>query len=272
MLERKVRNYFKRISTSGEVGLEIEIEGGPFPISLITRKWLPTIDGSLRGNALEYVLTHPIGRTEVKENLLILIKELVKSGTKINSSDRCGVHVHLNVQENSIKEVINILTLYFILEDLLVAYCGNDREGNSFCLRARDAEEIIDCIRENIINKSFYFDARKFRYAAVNLCALEKFGSIEFRSLRTPVDLMEILTWVEMLLRIKDRALSFEKAEDIVSALSINGAEQFLAQTLGHYAELLQHPNMEVMLMDGVRRAQLIAYAMPMERNDDEES
>lgn len=242
-----------------EVGVEIEMEGHKFPMEV--PYWNAIPDGSLRGESIEYVFTNPQPRDKVGRVLETLEAMLKKAGTAINDSDRCGVHVHVNCQDLNTQQVLNFIILYLILEDILVRYCGEPREGNLFCLRAQDAEYLLQGLAQAQERGSLQkLQQDVFRYASVNVSAIGKYGSLEFRAMRTTADFSIIKNWVSILLAIKDTSLRYENPQDLVTGLSMRGASDFLRMVMGDLYELVQCPGQDKMLMDGARRAQEVAY------------
>ena len=246
-----------------DIGIEIEIEGRnlKYPIS---RFWNAVQDGSLRGHSIEYVLKNPSTKKRVKKKLEFLKNELREYGSVLQPSDRCGVHVHVNCQDMTTRQVINFAVVYLILEDLLVAMCGSDREGNLFCLRASDADSIITGLRRSSQVEDLHnMQGNLYRYASMNLAALSKFGSVEFRAFQTPKDLMDINRWVETLLQIRDYSLSYNNTYDVIEGISMGGTYNFVNEILGKYAQYLPKKGQEEMIMEGLRRVQEIAYVKP---------
>jgi len=258
----------------GEIGLEIEIEGRHLQFQRETHKdWEMKGDGSLRGNeAIEYVLPGPISRDQVRGKLGELMDKLTEKHVpaRIEPSDRCGVHVHVNCQQNTFQEVINHICLYFIVEDILLAYCGESREGNFYCLRAKDAEYLIARLEQAILHSDIqriWEEGDNCRYAGMNMTALDKFGSLEFRSLLTPKDFTEVSVWVDLLLKIKDRALHYQNPKHMVEALSMSGPVAFFNNIFGYELGALLAKNVEnldLTLYEGVRRIQGLAYIHPV--------
>lgn len=249
----------------GEVGIEIECEG--HNLLLDPSKWWKGIaDGSLRGESIEYILRAPIDRAKVLESLNLLSKELAQHGSKVDESYRTSVHVHLNAQPMKMRHVFNQICLYLILEDILVEYCGKERIGNVFCLRASDAEGMIDRIRR-AIKKGEYANIGQdgMRYAAINTKALADHGSLEFRAFRGTVDPKLINQWVEILLEIKDAAMKYDNPQQICVDFSVLGPKAFVEKvfTANNQRAILAYPNFEKRLFDGVRLAQDIAYSIP---------
>lgn len=273
-----IREFFGLAAApeGAEVGIEIEMEGRRLQFGGLRGKWKATQDGSLRGESVEWVLPQPIGRNSVSDRLSHLMKMARQNDAVFDPSDRCGVHVHVNVQDVAYDDLFKIVTTYLILEQMLVHWCGEDREGNLFCLRASDAEFLIQqiaVVRENRMPFGAIL-TDELRYSAMNLTSLQKYGSLEFRAMRTPKDLMQIETWVKTLLAIKDWSLAQPDTISIIEGMSGMGWIEFARRVLGD--ELLvefRNPDMERQLVEGMRLAQIIAYAEPAEEQvlaDDE--
>ncbi len=242
------------------IGIEIEMEGENLPAAL-PRWWSGVGDGSLRGAALEYVLRTPCEREKVLGRLEYLQKYLANTEANLQPSDRCGVHIHVNCQEMTSLQVINFAILYLIFEDILVKWCGEQREGNLFCLRASDADRIIQglirCRREDGLN---FMQHDEYRYGAINLSAIAKYGSVEFRAMQTPKDFKSINTWAQMLLKVQDASLAYKEPYEIIESASMMGGREFLREVFHEYTKELKCLEMEVMILEGVRRVQEIAY------------
>tara|TARA_Y100000310_G_scaffold344692_1_gene458841 strand:- start:1962 stop:2906 length:945 start_codon:yes stop_codon:yes gene_type:complete len=254
-----VMNLFGLRQKAGEVGIEIEVEGEnliPSP-----EGWAHVRDGSLRGNSMEYLLERPIKREDTKKYLNRLGKAFKQGGFKLKKSDRTSVHVHLNVQKFNMIQVVNTVCIYYILEELMIGFCGENRTGNLFCLSSKDAEYPL-LVLPNIIEEERWPHLKNntFKYASINLKAIPTYGSLEFRAMKGTVDFKLIETWIKMLLKIKDAAEKYGCSADIVENLSMNGSEQFLHNIMEEYAPLLFTRGMEDSIMDGVRRVQHVAY------------
>jgi hypothetical protein len=259
---RVIDEYGLSPEVTGEVGIEVEVEGAGVH-NMAAKGWNTVGDGSLRGESAEFVLRRPIARKNTREYLYRLHKALNDSKA-ISQSDRTGVHVHINCQQLNFEETLKFILLFLILEPLLVNYCGEDREGNLFCLRSKDAEAMMNVLHQAAVNGSFRtMQRREWRYAALNITALQKYGSVEFRSLGTPQDVREIEDWVFILLAVFDAAKTFDKPTDMITDVSVMGASQFISRVLGDMAPTLLRGvtiNVPRALMEGVRQAQDIAY------------
>ena len=186
---RNIRSLLHLNETKGDVGLEIEVEGTNLPLHV--EGFTRVHDGSLRGPETgEYIFASPCNLRETKKRLKNLLTEYENHATIIDTSYRTSTHVHINMQEDDMVTVYNMIILYLIFEDYLVKYCGEDREGNLFCLRMRDAEALLPMLLRAASSRSWSALSNEWlRYAAINVCALSKFGSLEFRSMRGTDDL-----------------------------------------------------------------------------------
>jgi len=266
-----VREIFGVNQTKGEVGIEVELEGRNVLMDNILPFWLYHADGSLRGESAEYVLTKPVNRDKVPEALNSLFSTLKKHGTRIrNDSPNTSVHVHLNVQEWSLKKVYNLITCWYIFEKMLVKWCGEEREGNLFCLRGQDAEAILQryasAVRYSRYNT--IVDADGLRYAAFNPTSMGKFGSVEFRSLAGVYDEDIIRTWTEILLELKDFAERFDAPPDIIIEMSRCGADEFLRMVFPKHWRTLTEGDYKTYMKEGMRLIQGVAYAVNWERGE----
>lgn len=252
--------------TDGMYGVEIEVEGRNLPQEV--RLWRLDGDGSLRGEeSIEYVLRKPQTLAKVREALNNLDKKYIQCESRVDESVRAGVHVHINMQDSSYTELFTMMTLYLSLEQLMVEWCGDSRVGNHFCLRSSDAEYVIYIIRECLAHNTLnYMNDENLRYSSMNVMALHKYGSLEFRSMRGTRDLDLIYKWVCMLGEMKRSVKKFANPQDVMEVYSTQDVDEFLDKVLGKWSgELTALPDYKAKVLDGVRQAQDIAYAVSWE-------
>lgn len=246
-----------------EVGIEIEMEGDRVILPAQPAGWEFHEDGSLRGEGqnAEYVLRRPVPRNAYRARLQTLKDALNRNNSVIKASDRCGVHVHINCQKLTVNQVINFGVMYLLLEDIMLNYCGEERKGNLFCLSAKDAETVIEAlVRAKERNSLDGLQNDRFRYASVNFSSLSKYGSLEFRAMRTLPDLSGIEDWVDLLLRIKDASQDYKDTRDIVEQVSMGSVEAFVRSVFQERFDQLYLPDMEKSVIDSVRLVQEVAY------------
>ncbi len=251
--------YFKGETLDGEVGIEIELEGTNLPREVGGGAvWTVTRDGSLRDEAYEYVLSVPIERKAVKGALSSLYERLNRS--VLTDSGRAGVHVHVNIRDLTPHQLYNFILLYLVFEKNLVNFCGEDRVGNLFCLRAIDAEFLLVNIRKLMRTHDFSLTKTDtLRYAAMNLTSILKYGSLEFRAMASPVTQKKIEDWVRLLLRLKDFAIELESPTNVVLGVSELGGADFAQDVFKGDLPLLSSDDWRSDVMDGMRLIQPLA-------------
>jgi hypothetical protein len=274
-LHSSVFSVFKnKAKQTGEVGIEVEMEGAPTWLrNELDTSWLATLDGSLKdAHALEYVLKAPVARNDVAEAVNRLYSNISKVGGIIRPSMRAGVHIHINCQQLSILQLINFIVTYYCIEDALTENLGADRVGNLFCLRISDAEAPLSRLNGFIRSKSMgYLQTDDIRYAALNLTALAKYGSLEFRALKTPTQGAEIIEWVDTLLSIKDASMRFGSPVQILNAFSANGVEAMIIRILGEERAkrlIFNQSDFEHKIYSNLRQLQLLSYTNNWDDND----
>lgn len=208
-----ISKAFHHKFVDGEVGIEIEVEGTNLPTRI--KGWDVKQDGSLRGESYEYVLTNPIRRDEVVKYLNRIGTEYAMNESRVYDTGRAGIHIHLNMNDYTITQTFNTILLYYLFEDCLVHWCGKARVGNLFCLRLKDAEGLSYFIEEALTNNLQVLNTDSIRYASLNMKSLSRFGSLEFRAMKSTAVSDDISEWISMLLTVKDAALKFKSPLDI---------------------------------------------------------
>lgn len=228
-----IRELIKKDMLHGQVGIEIEAEGVcPAVFSDI---WNSVVDNSLR-EGMEYVLNVPIEPEQVRPAITALKKQIKGQNGNLQFSFRTSVHIHINVRELTDVELFNFIYTYSILENFLMWYCGEQRKANRFCLRLSDSEFFVEKIRKsfrNGIKDILTLDPNGFRYAALNLAAVQTYGSLEFRSMEGNLDTDRITGWVDILLAIREFAKSKKTPYDVYEAYMQNPEYRFAKLVLG---------------------------------------
>lgn len=257
---RKV--YQHEAEHTGSVGVEIEMEGSHLP-KTVGKWWSVKEDPSLR-NGLEYVFKKPLTFEESKEALQFLKYTMDANKVVFRDSIRAGTHIHINVLDMELKDIAKVLVVYFVLENLLIKFCGRGRDGNVFCLKASDATYLMQKLIKAFETGRFgllYND--DIRYSAMNLKALGQYGSLEFRAIRTTYDFSVVEMWIGTLLKIRDSASLFNSPRDIMTELSAYGGVSFINKVLGEYAShFSSKENVNELLREGVNNVQDFVYCI----------
>lgn len=225
----------------GLFGLEQEVEFHRAPDLMppnLVENWTTHTDNSLRYYGVEYVTRGPLKKTDVKKHLGELIAYLLikNKGNTIVDSPRTSFHVHRNVGHLTPLQVWTAVMVYWLVEDVLLKTCGPLREGNLFCLRLRDANYLLDMCRTDVLGLSGFrsLSGNAVRYAACNLSAIAKYGSLEFRAMCGHPHLSNYMKWIERIDSIFQFAEKFETPAAVFEHLMNDvGAERFLTEIFG---------------------------------------
>lgn len=255
-------------ATKGSVGIELEFEGERLLRDNNTPPpWVFHNDGSLRGKEnAEYVLASPVEFSEVEPSLKILWDALEKNKAKFDESNRTSVHVHLNVQQFHLNRLTSFLALYFTVEEILTAWCGEFRIGNLFCLRAKDAPAIITQIKQFIQTDGGTPIPDILHYGGVNIHAMAKFGSLEFRSMRGVSDIPTIMSWINILERLYRLSEEFKDPRAICELFSYEGPIGFFENIMGGCVPSIRSgvnmsdDEIADAMYEGIRLAQELCY------------
>ena len=259
-LNSNIRTIFGHNVTQGTYGIEVEVEGDNLPPQV--NGFDRTADGSLRGESAEFVFKGPASKSLAIKRINALYKAYADRGTVLRNSYRCSVHVHMNVQEFSMSRVATLFILYAMFEEYLVRYCGPHREGNMFCLRLKDAEEPVDTFLSCLARKRFDgLNSDRLRYAAINLAALGKYGSLEFRAMRGPDTAQEIIDWVNLLDCLRVASGRFTSPVDLVEHISLLGSHALAEEVFGDLLGTLPlDGDWGEVIFENMRMVQDIAY------------
>jgi hypothetical protein len=148
----------------------------------------------------------------------------------VENSRRTSVHVHVNVQEKRILDLYNIISCYWIVEPLLIAYSGPHRRGNNFCLSSTEAEGVVFDLCAGAADERHFqgMFGEENRYGAMNIAAIGKYGSLEFRSMRGVYDSPTLRNWINVIYDLTWKACGFKNPFDILSFMSRSGEDAFL--------------------------------------------
>lgn len=223
-------------------GVEVEVEGHNID-SIHCDFWDRVVDHSLRGESCEFVLKEASSMSYANRAIQALKEQLV-NGT-VSPSIRTSVHIHLNVQHMTYLQIMNIITVYFALENVFMSWCGVKREGNPFCLRNQDSEEQLIKLINSAKYCNFGMLKNNFnRYASLNLQAIFSKGSLEFRGMPLPTDLDDILIGMDVIRRIKKFARKFKNPRKIAKQLA-RGHVQFAKDVLGVHFDRFNNDQLE---------------------------
>lgn len=216
-------------------GIEIEIENFLIGDSWNPRYWTFKGEPSLRNNGIE-LISKP-SKFEDRKVVTDEVTQLVKWSTTVpQPSIRCSTHIHINVSDLTLRDVIKAAGLFYLLENNLISTQSRYRKGNLFCLTLSDAG-FIKQFWHNTINRpaSFQnqFSQQSAKYSALNFATITRIGTIEFRFLSPILDPKLLRFWIECFQSIVDYGVSAKSLKDIVDTYDADPLPMFYRKVFG---------------------------------------
>ena len=222
--------------SSVAIGIEVEMENFNNSAGTLTGVhttfWMFKPDGSLRNNGMEAVSIPVQGewiRTALK-TLWAVIKD-------VSFSARTSIHIHLDVRALTQKQLTCLLLVYLSVESLLYKFVGKDRHDSIYCVPLYTTTLVNALV--DFVNKSIYKHGfAQNRYAGLNLDALKKFGTLEFRQLHGTHDLNKIMTWINLIFKIYQFAMKHQLDELIQRIAALNTNSFYIAYINDVFGEM----------------------------------
>ena len=241
---KEYEDSYSLIDNDTLVGIEVEVErihttNNVTAPDLLVNLWRNVEDGSLRNSGREFV-SLPLKGKSVPFAIQSLSKFLNTTTACIGHefSDRTSVHVHMNVQDMSVGELMSLIYTYLIVEPLLYNFVGNDRVNSIFCIPitqsclTRELKKAIKYLEEGDVSASLHELAGWMKYTGFNLTPISKFGTIEFRHMYGTIDEPTLVNWINLILSIKKFALR-NNHKELLNRI-------FLMNTNSEYAYFIQ--------------------------------
>jgi hypothetical protein len=228
------------------VGLELEVDRDSgaakdtvFPTAF-RPEWTKKSDGSL-SNGYEYVLTGPLAG----EGLVNAVHKLYSADTQVFRTYTGSTHIHLNMLDGTTLEQLQALALLTYAVEGLLYYIGdNSRQWCGFANRLTGAPHAV---LENLLGPEVERRGLRTalnsagRYYGLNLAALEKYGTVEFRYFPTATSAEEMLSWVKLVQLLKKAACELGNITAVLDTLSDKAKYAEFVQTyLADYTDAVE--------------------------------
>ena len=240
-------------------GLEFELENIRDTHDL--GAWNQVRDDSLRNRGSEFVLAEPKGPRGVTSALRELSKSL-KEKEEVSTSQCCSTHVHMDVRGMEVDELFKFMTLYTVFEDALIRSNGEFRQNNLYCLSMSNAEVQVDLLNDIRRDPQYlnHLDDGNYKYAACNLASMNRYGSLEFRMFKGFSEPTDIIPYMNILAKIRIKALEYGSVDDILAKGSADLTGLF-NETLEGFQEILADSFDPDEAFEGLMRAQFFNYS-----------
>lgn len=208
------------------VGIEHELENSSSEdMDWSSDYWKAESDGSLRMRGIEYVLKAPLAGVELQHAINTLSRYVRRSDMQAN--ERTSTHLHIDARDMNVKQLVTFFVVYTTFERAIFSLCDQSRMDNNFCVPTYKSGGVIGRVRAvnndpDSVSRMQELASSDYRYAAMNMAALQRFGSLEFRMRETLVDDDQLIDWINIFLSIKDFAMMHGNSpvEDVIARLS----------------------------------------------------
>lgn len=253
------------------LGLEYEYEGvedRTLPNHTHAALWTYHEEGSLRDDGAEYVFTQPLFGKDAYNAIDWLMTHAADQ--KWKPTMRTGIHVHIDMRDIEVVQLVGMALIYTIVEPILYRWIGDNRENSHFCVPLYKADEALIAASGIIANAladdkndrhSTVESAGAFeRYSGLNFQALQKFGSFEFRHMRTTHDKARVYNWVNIIMALKEASFRVPTSDGaIVRMAERMGASEFLHYVFG--------PTLAALLWTHHSQGELVELGIPTARD-----
>lgn len=191
--------------------------------------WKIVSDASIRGVHPFELVSPPLKGDEGIRQVETVCRVLKEQGVKVNRST--GLHVHHDAHDLNLDAVKSVLTMWWKYEDVIMYFLPPSRRANMYCAPAmprvgtdggthqgyrwtpgadpvqgwKSALDTVRSIRQLGEGGSF----QHCRYAPVNCHAINRHGTLEFRSHAGTTEFAKIQAWIVLtqwfVTRSKDR-------------------------------------------------------------------
>lgn len=208
------------------MGIELELEGFT-PSSqeqaarLVSPLWTIVADGSLRNGGVEFITTGGLGG----ERLAAAIHQIQDALEVVNydASWRCSTHMHVNMLDFTVNQVVRFLLVYAACEPVLFNFCGPYRKSSNFCTPMQDSipfhRNIMSRMWDDAVSRRWPMQHCN-KYVALNILPLfpdnrgRALGTVEFRGGRPLVNREDMFKQANLLLSIKEYVRNFTGTEE----------------------------------------------------------
>jgi hypothetical protein len=234
------------VSNEDGIGVELEMEniqffkGGCLQLTPYLKRlplplnyWKPVEDGSLR-EGTEFIFKGALfgaNITAALDDMAAFLSVFKRNGKPVKITDRCSVHVHLDVRDFDENQLNNLILVYLLVERVLFQHINPLRLKNNYCRPLSDSsfkftlnDMLSNTGSRGLPNLSNVVKRDCDKYSALNVLPINKYGSVEFRHHHGTDDMTAIKNWVNIILAIKkiSRVLTIHNLLDIYNREGCN--------------------------------------------------
>lgn len=200
-------------------------------------EWTQKLDGSL-SNGYEYVLAAPLAGDALVE----AVYKLYEAPVRVHRTYTGSTHIHINMMDGtSVDALRTLLLIGYAFEPLLYYVGDNTRQWCGYANRLTDApSEMLESILGAELSASTFRRSteRAGRYYGMNLDALRKYGTVEFRYFPTATSAEELMKWIKLVQNFKRAAITTGSVDALIEKLKEkSGYNEFVEEYFGEVLE-----------------------------------
>lgn len=214
------------------LGVEIELEGftdDDVAASSKLKYWSVKADNSLRNSGVEFVTRGGLGGATL-ESAIVEVSDLLQR-IEFNASWRCSTHMHINMLDFSLEQVVKFILAYVCVESIMFDFCSPSRKHSNFCVPLNVAKgqtrDMVSMMREN-----WFPPQHGSKYMALNMLPIGNtdLGTLEFRGSHALTTKDELFGLANRLLSIKNFVRNFPgSTEEMIYHIETGGWQKVLS-------------------------------------------
>lgn len=199
------------------IGVEIETEATRLmdQYRLADARWAMHNDGSLRNDGMEFTFAKPLCGAQITTAIDVFFDQ-DNPVVKYEPNPRAAIHVHINWldDEGDIRSLRNLISIMNCIEPAVFEWVDADRKWCGYCSQLSELPDarmrtLMTTESADVMAKTL-MDQPKNRYYGLNLAALNKFGTLEFRYFPCTKDKAKMEDWIAFVMLAKKAACEFE--------------------------------------------------------------
>lgn len=202
----------------------------------VINAWKVTTDASVSsigtGRLSGLELVSPIlYEDEGLEELEKVYEVLSDLGASVNRS--CGTHVHFDVSDYTLSDMVNFLNLYYKNQTLINYLVPLSRRDNQFCrsITTNKIREINNAFDNGeLIGINDISHIIGTRYTKVNLRSYIKYGTVEFRQLNGTLDFSKTEAWIVLMYQMLQYAQCNHIRAERATSSTFRNFDKFLKE------------------------------------------
>lgn len=202
------------------IGIEIETERMPDApmrtFNATPSSWASHNDPSLRDNGIEFTLRQPLMGEQLSEAISYFFRTFNRPW---RTSGRTSTHLHINMQQDTdtVEVLQAMVAIYYALENAWFKVVGEERKWSGYChpLDARQTEVLQYLFSDSEASIREWYDTLSGlphqgsgRYYGLNLLALNKYGTVEFRHFPCVTSEEQLIGYVTLVMELKAAAIA----------------------------------------------------------------